>query len=165
MVTCWPPKLRNAGSIPAHLDVPYFLDLLFTTLHKLFPNAKSELDFSTPFQTLAAVMLSAQTTDKQVNKTTKSIFNTVKTASDLLQYYTEETLTKALSSLNLYKTKAKHLRTTAQMLAGRVDPDTLTDLMQLPGIGEKSAKVIMHILYDAPLIGVDTHVHRVANRL
>lgn len=110
------------------------LDFLFTSLHKLYPEAKSELDFSTPFQTLAAVMLSAQTTDKQVNKTTANIFKNIKTATDLRKTYTLASLTKALSSLNLYKTKAKHLRETALLLQEQKNsiPNTLPELMKLP---------------------------------
>jgi endonuclease-3 len=90
-------------------------DEIFTKLLELFPNPDTELNFKTPFQLLVAVMLSAQTTDKQVNVVTDKLFLKVKNPNDILNL-SEEQLAKQVSSVNYYKMKAKHIRQTAQKL-------------------------------------------------
>jgi endonuclease-3 len=90
-------------------------DEIFTKLLELFPNPDTELNFKTPFQLLVAVMLSAQTTDKQVNVVTDKLFLKVKNPNDILNL-SENQLTKQVSSVNYYKMKAKHIRQTAQKL-------------------------------------------------
>lgn len=160
-------------------------DELFTKLLKLFPNPDTELDFETPFQLLVAVMLSAQTTDRQVNVVTNKLFMKVKEPNDVLKI-TEENLEKQVSSVNYYKMKAKHIRESAQKLVELAKdkktkltknekecldkywyylPESLEWLTKLPWVGEKTAKVILYVRYKHDLIAVDTHVHRVANRL
>lgn len=162
------------------------LDQMFSKLLILFPNPKSELIFWTPFQLLMAVMMSAQTTDKQVNKVTEKLFLSVKSPKDVLNF-SEQELAKKISSINYYKVKAKHIFETAAMinnLSKIVEKDKLTkneslcfnqwwyyipesieNLMLFPWVWEKTAKVILYVLYQHPLIAVDTHVHRVSNRL
>ena len=90
-------------------------DELFQKLLQLFPNPNTELNFKTPFQLLIAVMLSAQTTDRQVNVVTNKLFLKVKSPEDVLKM-TEENLTKQVSSVNYYKMKAKHIRESAEQL-------------------------------------------------
>jgi endonuclease-3 len=90
-------------------------DELFNKLLELFPNPSTELNFETPFQLLVAVMLSAQTTDKQVNVVTDKLFLKVKSPEDVLKF-SEEKLAKQISSVNYYKMKAKHIKETAQKL-------------------------------------------------
>lgn len=139
---------------------------IFTYLQELFPDAKTELHYKTDFQLLVAVMLSAQTTDTQVNKTTAKLFPIVKKPEDLVKLWLDK-FTQSIKSVNLYKTKGKHIFETAQMLLKQKSkiPETIKELMMFPGVGEKTAKVIVHILYNQGVIAVDTHVHRVANRL
>lgn len=159
-------------------------DEIFTKLLKLFPNPDTELNFETPFQLLVAVMLSAQTTDRQVNVVTDKLFLKVKNPNDVLKM-TEEKIAKQVSSVNYYKMKAKHIRESAEILVelakgqknltkwekecldkyGYYLPESLEWLTQLPWVGEKTAKVILYVRYKHDLIAVDTHVHRVANRL
>ena len=161
-------------------------DKIFTSLLELFPNPKSELCFDTPFQLLVAVMMSAQTTDKQVNKITDNLFLKVKSPKDILQL-SEQELADKISSINYYKMKARHIIQTAKILdwlAENINKFKLTKkekecfdkygyyiseniewLMQLPWVWEKTAKVVLYVLYNHPLIAVDTHVHRVSNRL
>lgn len=139
---------------------------IFSYLKQLFPNADTELNYDTPFQLLVAVILSAQTTDKQVNKVTATLFQMIKQPEDVitLGYFSFE---QAIKSIGLYKSKAKNIFQTSELLIakkGRI-PKTEKDLMKLPGVGEKTAKVVLHVLYKKPVIAVDTHVHRICNRL
>lgn len=155
------------------------IDFVFEALREKYENATTELVYTTNFQLLVAVILSAQTTDKQVNKITEKFFDTIKTPHDLLKVKPERR-EKMISWVNYYKTKAKNIYATAKILSEEWEknlteksktkthykiPDTLEELMKLPWVGEKTAKVILHVLYDQPVIAVDTHVHRVANRL
>ena len=160
-------------------------DELFNNLLHLFPNPDTELNFETPFQLLVAVMLSAQTTDRQVNVVTDKLFLKVKEPNDVLKI-SEENLAKQISSVNYYKMKAKHIKQTAQQLIELSKnkkvkltknekeclnkhwyylPENIEWLIKLPWVGEKTAKVILYVRYKHDLIAVDTHVHRVANRL
>lgn len=152
---------------------------IFTYLKELFPNPETELRYDTPFQFLVAVMLSAQATDIQVNKATESLFRKVKTPQDLISMKFEN-FERAISSINYYHTKAKHIYETASLLINNEKlimknegkkkyknwiPDSLEELVKFPGIGVKTAKVVAHVLYDKLFIAVDTHIHRVSNRL
>lgn len=160
-------------------------DEIFTKLLELFPNPDTELNYQTPFQLLVAVMLSAQTTDRQVNVVTDKLFLKIKNPNDVLRF-SEENLAKQVSSVNYYKMKAKHIRETAKKLIDLAEdknakltknekecldkygyylPESLEWLTKLPWVGEKTAKVVLYVRYKHDLIAVDTHVHRVANRL
>lgn len=151
------------------------LSIIFAYLKELFPNPETELHYSTPFQLVVAVMLSAQATDLQVNKVTEILFQKIKYPEDLLTMGFA-TFEKAISSINYYKTKAKNIFATAKIIAkncqksSKMDkncwiPDSIEELVKLPGIGVKTAKLVAHVLYDKPYIAVDTHIHRVSNRL
>lgn len=147
------------------LQKPHY-KIIFNYLQGLFPNAETELNYETPFQLLVAVILSAQTTDKQVNKVTATLFTKIKKPEDILSLGLEK-FEQAIRSIGLYKSKAKHIVQTSKLLAekGGKIPNTEKELIQLPWVGEKTAKVILHVLYKQPVIAVDTHVHRVCNRL
>ncbi|MBP7823329.1 endonuclease III [Candidatus Gracilibacteria bacterium] len=142
-------------------------DEILTEIFKLYPTKTIELDFETPFQLLTAVMLSAQMTDKGVNKATKKFFEIVKTPADLLKLEPEK-VEVMLRGVNYYRVKTKHLFQTAEKLVhenGGKIPHTLETIRTLPGVGVKTAKVVLSHLYDMPFIGVDTHIHRVMNRM
>ena len=160
-------------------------DEIFQRLLELFPNPDTELNFETPFQLLVAVMLSAQTTDRQVNIVTDKLFIKIKSPKDVIKI-SEEKLAKQVSSVNYYKMKAKHIKETAEQLIELANnnenkltknekdcltkywfylPENIEWLTKLPWVWEKTAKVILYVRYKHDLIAVDTHVHRVANRL
>lgn len=142
--------------------------IIIETLKKMYPDAKCSLDFSTPFQMLVSVVLSAQCTDERVNKTTPSIFSKYSTPQDFADMDIE-LLEELIHPCGFYKTKAKNLKRTAQVLVEKYDgivPNNMEDLMSLPGVGRKSANVIMLEAFDLPQgIAVDTHCKRIANRL
>lgn len=138
------------------------------TLKEMYPDAKCSLDFSTPFQMLVSVVLSAQCTDERVNKTTPSIFAKYSTPQDFADM--DITLLEDLiHPCGFYKAKAKNLKKTAQILVDKYNgivPNNMDDLMSLPGVGRKSANVIMLEAFDLPQgIAVDTHCKRIANRI
>ena len=142
--------------------------IIIETLKEMYPDAKCSLDFSTPFQMLVSVVLSAQCTDERVNKTTPSIFLKYSTPQDFADMDIE-LLEELIHPCGFYKTKAKNLKRTAQILVEKYDgivPNNMEDLMSLPGVGRKSANVIMLEAFDLPQgIAVDTHCKRIANRL
>lgn len=141
------------------------IEFIFEYLKKLYSDPKTELDYSTDFQLLLAVILSAQTTDKQVNKVTKPLFKIIKKPEDVLVMWLEK-FRKAISSVNYFNSKSKYIYETAKELVKLWKiPDNLLELQKLSGVWIKTAKVILHVLYDMPFIAVDTHVHRVSNRL
>lgn len=131
------------------------------------PIAESELHYDSPFHLLIAVILSAQCTDKRVNMVSPDIF--VKYPdSKALASTTFEELFPLVRSISYPNSKARHLIAMAQMLSadfGGEVPSDIDDLMKLPGVGRKTANVIASIVYDKPVIAVDTHVFRVAHRL
>lgn len=144
--------------------------IIFDYLKELFPNPETELHYSTPFQFVVAVMLSAQATDVQVNKVTEKLFKKIKTSDDLLKMWFAS-FEQSIRSVNYYHSKAKHIFATAKIMNDYGKkykdwiPDTVEELMKFPGIGVKTAKLVAHVLYDKPFIAVDTHIHRVSNRL
>lgn len=131
------------------------------------PIAESELHYDSPFHLLIAVILSAQCTDKRVNMVTPDIFVKYPDAKALASTTFEE-LFPLVRSISYPNSKARHLIAMAQMLSadfGGEVPSDIDDLMKLPGVGRKTANVIASIVYDRPVIAVDTHVFRVAHRL
>lgn len=147
--------------------------IFFQTLSEMYPENRTDLIRSTPWQLLVAVVMSAQTTDKQVNKVTAKFFDTIQTPYDTLKITLEER-SLLIRWVNYAPTKAKNLYKTAVMLTKEGSnqekdpykiPDTLPELIKLHGVWEKTAKVILHVLYWTNDIAVDTHVHRVSNRI
>ena len=136
-------------------------------LKRLYPAPKSELTYTTPFQFLVAVVLSAQCTDKAVNKTTKRLFKKYKHAKDFASAH-PATFERELSTIPFYRNKARHIRAAAKIVAddfrGAV-PHTADELQTLPGVGYKTAHVILGELYDTwEGIPTDTHVKRFARK-
>ena len=133
----------------------------------LYPNAKSSLDFKTPFQMLVAVCLSAQCTDARVNIVTPALFNKYPTAADMAVAELTE-VEELIKTCGLYKTKAKDLIGIGKMICsdfgGKV-PDTIEELIKLPGVGRKTANLVVGDIYNKPAIVTDTHFIRLCNRL
>jgi endonuclease-3 len=129
--------------------------------------AETELKYSSPFQLLVAVILSAQCTDKRVNLTTPKLFEKFPDA-ETLAASNPETVFEYIKSISYPNNKAKHLVGMAKMLisdfAGKV-PSEVDSLIKLPGVGRKTANVIASVIFDKPAMAVDTHVFRVSNRI
>ena len=134
---------------------------------KNMPVAESELNYQNPYQLLVAVILSAQCTDKRVNLTTPALFAKYPTPESLSQATTEEVY-ELIKSISYPNSKAKHLVEMAKKLVSEFNsivPDDIDQLQKLPGVGRKTANVIASVIYDRPVIAVDTHVFRVARRI
>lgn len=114
-----------------------------------------------------AVILSAQTTDKQVNKITPPFFSKIQEAKDTLSM-TQEEIQEYIKYVNFFRNKSKFIKETGKILAEKYDgiiPNNLELIQTFPGIGIKTAKVVLSVLYNMPYVGVDTHIHRVMNRI
>ncbi|MCB1606919.1 MAG: endonuclease III [Xanthomonadales bacterium] len=138
----------------------------FQRLAALEPNPKTELNWETPFELLVAVMLSAQSTDVGVNKVTRQLFPVANTPDQILSLGLP-TVERYLQSLGLYRSKAKHLLQTCERLIAEHDgevPHTREALEKLPGVGRKTANVVLNTAFGQPTMAVDTHIFRVANR-
>jgi endonuclease-3 len=134
---------------------------------KMFPNAHCELNHSNPFELVIAVSLSAQCTDVLVNKVTKSLFEKYKTPEDYLAVSLEE-LQNDIRSIGLYRNKAKNIQKLCSMLINEYQgklPEDRDELTKLPGVGRKTANVVVSVAFGIPAIAVDTHVERVSKRL
>ena len=140
--------------------------LLFRRLRELNPHPTTELDYTTPFELLIAVILSAQATDVGVNKATKKLFPVANTPPGIL-HLGEEGLKRYISTIGLYNAKAKNILATCRILVDRHGsevPQTREALEALPGVGRKTANVVLNTAFGEPTIAVDTHIFRVANR-
>ena len=134
-------------------------------LAKLNPDPKSELNYTTPFELLIAVMLSAQATDKGVNLATAKLFPVANTPEKILALGLEN-LTAYVNTINLYRTKAAHIMEACRILVdqyGGEVPRTMKELVALPGVGRKTANVVLNVAFHEPTIAVDTHIFRVCN--
>jgi endonuclease-3 len=139
---------------------------LFTRLRALNPHPTTELDYATPFELLVAVTLSAQATDVGVNKATRRLFPVANTPAGILALG-EAGLKGYISTIGLYNAKAANVIATCRLLLERHDgevPRTRAELEALPGVGRKTANVILNTAFGEPTIAVDTHIFRVANR-
>lgn len=140
---------------------------IFATLRAANPEPKSDLEYTNPYTLLVAVVLSAQTTDRSVNAATKALFKHADTPAKMLKRG-EAALKDHIKTIGLYNNKAKNVMALSQILVDEYDgaiPDTHAALVKLPGVGRKTANVVMNIVFGAPTIAVDTHVFRVARRL
>jgi endonuclease-3 len=136
-------------------------------LEQLYPQAQCELVHHSPFELLISVILSAQTTDKAVNLVTPALFQRFASPLDMAHASIHE-LEEALKQIGLFRSKAKHIKAAARMLIeefGGDVPRTRTALMKLPGVGRKTANVVLSVAFDIPAVPVDTHVERIAKRL
>ena len=153
---------NNDGMTP-----PKRIPLVLAELKRLYPDAKTELDFRTPLQLMVAVMLSAQCTDKRVNIVTPALFKRFKIASDFANADRDE-LESFIRTTGFFRNKAKNIQAACAALIEHHDgevPSTLEELTALPGLGRKSANCILGDAFDTPGITVDTHVGRLARRL
>ncbi|HPF45994.1 MAG TPA: endonuclease III [Emcibacteraceae bacterium] len=138
----------------------------FRRLEERDPEPKGELDYTNPYTLLVAVALSAQATDVGVNKATKALFKVISTPQEMLDLG-EEKLKYYVKTIGLYNTKAKNIIKAAQILVddfGGIVPENRADLEKLPGVGRKTANVVLNIAFGHPTIAVDTHLFRVSNR-
>lgn len=148
---------------PAKTKKKRIIDLL----SGLYPGASTELIFASTFQLLVAVMLSAQCTDRQVNKVTGRLFQKYSVPEDFARLEEEE-LAGEIKGVGLYRNKSRNIVRTSRLLVenhnSRV-PQSRVDLEALPGVGRKTANVVLNVAYSAPVMPVDTHVFRVSRRL
>ena len=139
---------------------------IFTRFRAAKPHPKTELEYRTPFELLVAVVLSAQATDVSVNAATKVLFQVANTPQAMLDLG-EEKLREYVQRIGLYQTKSKYIMQACRLLLekhGGKLPQTREELEALPGVGRKTANVILNTAFGQPVIAVDTHVFRVANR-
>lgn len=141
-------------------------NIVLTELKNYFPHSHTVLEFSTPIELLFAVMLSAQTTDKQVNVVTRTVFNKYPTLTHYVNA-DDALFTEDIRAINYYKTKSKHILATARILDSKFEgtlPKTLEEMLTLPGVGRKTALVVLGNAYNITEgIAVDTHVQRLSN--
>ncbi len=136
-------------------------------LRKEFPNPDSDLDFRNPFELLIAVTLSAQTTDAMVNTVTPLLFEKYPSAFEMSQANAKD-IEKIINKIGLYRNKSKFIVAASKILVEKFNgevPRTREDLMLLPGVGRKTANVVLAVAFNIPAIAVDTHVDRIAKRL
>jgi endonuclease-3 len=139
---------------------------IFIRFRAANPHPTTELEYSSPFELLIAVMLSAQATDRSVNLATRKLFKRANTPDKMLALG-EAHLQEAIKTIGLYKTKAKNVLATCRMLIehhGGAVPRKRDELERLPGVGRKTANVILNTAFGEPTIAVDTHIFRVSNR-
>lgn len=139
---------------------------IFRTLQERLPSPTTELEFQTPFELLVAVILSAQATDVSVNKATARLFPVARTPDSILALGVDG-LKRYIRSIGLFNSKAKNIIKTCRILIEKHDgevPRTRKELEALPGVGRKTANVILNTAFGEPTIAVDTHIFRVANR-
>ena len=140
---------------------------IFTLLKENTPNPTTELVYHSAFELLISVILSAQTTDIAVNKVTKKLFSIANTPLSLSNLKVNK-IEKLINSIGLYKNKAKNIQATSLKLLKEFNstvPANRKDLESLPGVGRKTANVILNTLFNEPVIAVDTHLFRLANRI
>lgn len=131
------------------------------------PSPKSELDYTNAFTLLVAVVLSAQATDKSVNKATKDLFKIADTPEKMIALG-EEKLIDFIKSIGLYKSKSKHIIELSKILVAEFNstvPDNHQDLQKLPGVGRKTANVVLNVIFNKPTMPVDTHLLRVSPKI
>lgn len=144
-------------------QIRYCLDVM----GELFPDAHCELKHSNPFELVIAVALSAQCTDALVNRVTEHLFQKYKTPEDYLSVPLEE-LENDIRSIGLYRNKAKNIQKMCRMLIDEYDrevPRDRDEMTKLPGVGRKTANVVVSVAFGVPAIAVDTHVERISKRL
>ena len=145
---------------------PKQIDHFFATLQAANPHPQSELEYSSVFELLAAVLLSAQATDAGVNKATRRLFPVANTPQKILALG-QDGLESYIKTIGLFRSKARHLLETCRILIERHGgevPGTRAELEALPGVGRKTANVVLNVAFGEPTMAVDTHIFRVSNR-
>lgn len=143
------------------------LNEIFSRFAENKPSPKIELEYSSPYTLLVAVVLSAQSTDKGVNRVTPHLFEVAGTPEKMVALGLEK-LKEHIKTIGLYNSKAKHIIALSNLLIERYNsevPADFAELQKLPGVGRKSANVMLNSIWDKPVIAVDTHVFRVSNRI
>lgn len=149
------------------MDEQTRIQSIFERLEKQNPSPETELSYVNPYTLLVAVILSAQSTDKGVNKATESLFQKVQTPQGMLELG-EEGLQEYIKTIGLFRNKAKNIIAASQMLVEKFNgkvPGTREELEILPGVGRKTANVVLHVVFKEATMPVDTHVYRVSHRL
>lgn len=139
---------------------------IFTRLRNEYPNPETELEYTSPYELLVAVTLSAQATDVSVNKATRKLFPVANTPAQILALG-EEGLKEYIKTIGLFNSKAKNVVKMAELLLERHGgevPQTRDELVALPGVGRKTANVVLNTAFRQPAMAVDTHIFRVSNR-
>lgn len=142
-------------------------NFVINELLRLYPDAKAELNYSTPFELLIATMLSAQCTDVRVNQTTEILYDIANTPETIYEMG-YDSLSKIIKPCGLYQSKAKNIIGTCKTLIEDFNsevPQSIDTLVTFPGVGKKTANVVVSNAFDIPAIAVDTHVFRVSNRI
>ena len=142
-------------------------NIIVKTLLDTYPDAKCELEYKTPYELLVATVLSAQSTDVRVNIFTKELFKNYNTPEKILKLG-EEKLMEYIKSIGFYNVKSKNIIALSHLLIQNYDsqvPDEMDELLKLPGVGRKTANVVLSNCFGVPAIAVDTHVFRVSTRL
>lgn len=142
------------------------IEQFFTRLRAQNPEPKGELNYTNPYTLLVAVALSAQATDTGVNKATEKLFKIIKTPQDMLNLG-EAGLKKHIRTIGLFNTKAKNVMAAAEILVRDYDgivPESREELVKLPGVGRKTANVVLNIAFGQHTMAVDTHILRIGNR-
>ncbi|NIM41354.1 MAG: endonuclease III [Hydrogenophaga sp.] len=142
------------------------IEPFFATLKAANPSPQSELEYTTVFELLAAVLLSAQATDVSVNKATRKLFPVANTPQAILALG-QDGLEGYIKTIGLFRSKARHLMEACRMLVERHGgevPNTREALEALPGVGRKTANVVLNVAFGQPTMAVDTHIFRVSNR-
>lgn len=143
------------------------IEEMFRRFEQANPDPRGELEFINPYTLLVAVALSAQATDASVNKATRELFKVAKTPAEMLKLG-EEGLRRYIRTIGLFNTKAKNVIRLSQILVdehGGAVPADPAALERLPGVGQKTAKVVLNVAFGVPVIAVDTHIFRFANRV
>lgn len=143
------------------------MEIIFSRWQKQNPSPKSELNYKNPYTLLVAVVLSAQATDKSVNIATKSLFEKITTPEQMI-FLGMGNLIPYIKSIGLYRNKAKNIIKLSEMLVNQFNsqiPDNLEDLMLLPGVGRKTANVVLNVIFNKPTMPVDTHLLRISPKI
>lgn len=158
---------RKKPGDPLHKDMTKAKIIeFFSRLRAAMPEPKGELDYTNPFTLLVAVVLSAQATDKGVNKATPALFKAADTPAKMVKLG-EEKIRDHIKTIGLFNTKAKNVFALSKILVeqyGGAVPQDRDELVKLPGVGRKTANVVLNIAFDEPTIAADTHIFRVSNR-
>lgn len=139
---------------------------LLQILSECFPDPKSELVFNNPYELLCAVILSAQATDESVNKVTPRLFSLAPNPQKMIELGVDG-ISEIIKTIGLWRAKSKNIYETSKILIEKFNcevPKSYEDLISLPGVGSKTAKVVMNVAFGQPTIAVDTHIFRVCNR-
>jgi endonuclease-3 len=142
-------------------------DKIRKILRSIYPEVKTQLIYDTPFQLLVATILSAQSTDKQVNRVTEDLFQSLKTPHDFAKV-PMKTLERLIRPTGFYHNKAKNIKSCGRVILKKYDgevPQSLEEMIKLPGVGRKTANVVLGAAYGIPGVVVDTHVARISERL